>query len=745
MQEYVNGSFVNNGFLLASNVELNDRYYYPSSDSGSVSRHPKMVIQYTLDLSPSPSPTGEGSPPPLRRETSPNGNSTRAKADGGDLSVTAPAAHQSAYGLNAQIDDTVILKAVDSSPADETRYRARFYFHPNSLAMGNNTSHLIFEGTDLTQEVVLFRLDLFYESGAYKLRPRVLKDNFDTTNGSKYAISNDWHVIEIDWNTSTAPGANNGYLSLWIDGALAGTIANVDNDTWFQRVAEVRLGATGGLDATTSGSVYFDNFESRRESYIGPISAPSTATPTPTGETSTPTPDLSPSPSPTGEGSPTPAPSATPTDTATPTITPTASTTLSASPTATSTPTITPTPTQPPVPVFSSADFTYDGDGRRVKSVVSTSVGSTTTFFVGAHYEVAGSSVTKYYFAGSQRIAMRKDTTLYYLLSDHLGSTSIVTDAAGTVVSQTRYKAWGEVRHQSGVTPTEYGFTGQYSHAADFGLMFYNARWYDVSLGRFAQADTLIGFDRYQYANNNPIRFIDPSGHVSCSSVAEDDCSFETMKPEEVIKRNIKSKFGITMSEESDIYNPTPKSWNYQNLQIIWKSLNQINDVALNGRLKELVGGATFKWGEYNGAPCSDGTGAYCGYTYGTTISFYNIGQVDIRQQNIFHEFGHLMNNSPGMVDVFSHDPGINNEDFLDDNGYLDTLALINPGNDMIQHPATVYNVLPGDMVSAQREHWGDMFANYVAGNIDLDSPEGRAMNAFVEGALCPYTGIPCP
>ncbi|MBK6644353.1 MAG: RHS domain-containing protein [Anaerolineales bacterium] len=50
---------------------------------------------------------------------------------------------------------------------------------------------------------------------------------------------------------------------------------------------------------------------------------------------------------------------------------------------------------------------------------------------------------------------MRKDTTLYYLLSDHLGSTSIVTDAAGTVVSQTRYKAWGEVRHQSGVTPTE--------------------------------------------------------------------------------------------------------------------------------------------------------------------------------------------------------------------------------------------------------------------------------------------------
>jgi len=53
-----------------------------------------------------------------------------------------------------------------------------------------------------------------------------------------------------------------------------------------------------------------------------------------------------------------------------------------------------------------------------------------------------------------------------------------------------------------------------------FGLMFYNARWYDPSLGRFAQADTIvpdpyntIDYDRYAYVDNNPIRYIDPSGH----------------------------------------------------------------------------------------------------------------------------------------------------------------------------------------------------------------------------------------
>ena len=51
--------------------------------------------------------------------------------------------------------------------------------------------------------------------------------------------------------------------------------------------------------------------------------------------------------------------------------------------------------------------------------------------------------------------------------------------------------------------------------------MFYNARWYDPSLGRFAQADTIVpggvqGLDRYAYVQNNPLRYIDPTGHRNC-------------------------------------------------------------------------------------------------------------------------------------------------------------------------------------------------------------------------------------
>ncbi len=48
--------------------------------------------------------------------------------------------------------------------------------------------------------------------------------------------------------------------------------------------------------------------------------------------------------------------------------------------------------------------------------------------------------------------------------------------------------------------------------------MYYNARWYDPALGRFAQADSIVppgvqGLDRYAYVNNNPMRYTDPTGH----------------------------------------------------------------------------------------------------------------------------------------------------------------------------------------------------------------------------------------
>ena len=144
-------------------------------------------------------------------------------------------------------------------------------------------------------------------------------------------------------------------------------------------------------------------------------------------------------------------------------------------------------------------------------------------------------SLMKYYYAGSQRIAMNKNGVLTYLLTDQLGSTSLALDASGAKISDVRYDPWGKVRYAwtanpAGGLPTSYTYTGQRSYMDDpttattegFGLMYYNARWYDSSIGRFSQADSVLtsgvqGPDRFAYVNNNSVRFTDPTGHMVCN------------------------------------------------------------------------------------------------------------------------------------------------------------------------------------------------------------------------------------
>ncbi|NSW53382.1 MAG: C39 family peptidase [Anaerolineae bacterium] len=109
----------------------------------------------------------------------------------------------------------------------------------------------------------------------------------------------------------------------------------------------------------------------------------------------------------------------------------------------------------------------------------------------------------------------------------------------GDVVSATTYTAFGEVRKETGTSPTDYteskrsfGFKvktvtvftrthGQRSYMDELGLMYYVARWYDPSLNQFIQPDSLIpqpgnsaDWDRYAYVLWNPVRYSDPSGHV---------------------------------------------------------------------------------------------------------------------------------------------------------------------------------------------------------------------------------------
>jgi uncharacterized protein RhaS with RHS repeats len=65
-------------------------------------------------------------------------------------------------------------------------------------------------------------------------------------------------------------------------------------------------------------------------------------------------------------------------------------------------------------------------------------------------------------------------------------------------------------------------------------LYYYNARYYDPSLGQFISPDTLVpdpsnvqAYNRYMYALGNPLRYNDPSGHAACAGVCTAPSSWQ--------------------------------------------------------------------------------------------------------------------------------------------------------------------------------------------------------------------------
>jgi RHS repeat-associated protein len=131
-------------------------------------------------------------------------------------------------------------------------------------------------------------------------------------------------------------------------------------------------------------------------------------------------------------------------------------------------------------------------------------------------------------------VAMREGSTFSYFLTDNLGSVVGVTDSSGTLVSESRYLPFGETRSDVGtINQTDFGYTFQ-RNLTDTGLMDYNARFYDPTIGKFVQPDTLVssvgssqGLNRYTYTYNNPVNSTDPSGNMpkgECGYQGE-DCS----------------------------------------------------------------------------------------------------------------------------------------------------------------------------------------------------------------------------
>ena len=174
----------------------------------------------------------------------------------------------------------------------------------------------------------------------------------------------------------------------------------------------------------------------------------------------------------------------------------------------------------------------YNGDGQRIRK----SENGTDKHY---HYmeglisyvtDGDGNKIMQYLSGGSSIIAaesLAEDGSATYLYTkDIQNSTKDLIGADGNGVTAYQYDDFGETTAdgQNG-TGNEVCYTGGV-YDESTGLYYLNARYYDPENGRFLTEDTYRGEENepdtwhlYAYCNNDPVNYLDPSGHNPISIV----------------------------------------------------------------------------------------------------------------------------------------------------------------------------------------------------------------------------------
>lgn len=114
--------------------------------------------------------------------------------------------------------------------------------------------------------------------------------------------------------------------------------------------------------------------------------------------------------------------------------------------------------------------------------------------------------------------------TYYY--TDPQGTVLATTDAQGNVLTSADHRPYGE--QMTGATVAAPGYGGHIEDI-DSGFVYMQARYFDPATGRFISVDPLspddgeiFSFNRFVYANNNPVSNFDPAG-LSCEKAQGSD------------------------------------------------------------------------------------------------------------------------------------------------------------------------------------------------------------------------------
>ena len=132
-------------------------------------------------------------------------------------------------------------------------------------------------------------------------------------------------------------------------------------------------------------------------------------------------------------------------------------------------------------------------------------------------YDYDGSLIGFNYYAGY-------NTEDYIYAFNVQGDVTKILKSNGTIVVEYTYDAYGNITSISGIQASTIGIYNSmryrgYKYDEEIGMYYLNSRYYDPEIGRFINADGMLGevgqlgtTNMYAYCANNPVMYVDPSG-----------------------------------------------------------------------------------------------------------------------------------------------------------------------------------------------------------------------------------------
>ena len=174
--------------------------------------------------------------------------------------------------------------------------------------------------------------------------------------------------------------------------------------------------------------------------------------------------------------------------------------------------------------------YTYDKDGVRTKKIVN---GVTHEYFYDGDKLIAEKVGDKYFYFfydESGVCGFRYENIDYEYVKNIFGDVIGIYNEYGTHVATYAYDAWGNMTYCNAGTDVAYInpflYRGYY-YDSESGLYYLMTRYYDTQIGRFISPDTpdylapdtVGGVDLYAYGLNNPVMYVDPTGHLAISAI----------------------------------------------------------------------------------------------------------------------------------------------------------------------------------------------------------------------------------